>query len=524
MNQIDLSHISLEWKWTVQSQSDTGQEKRCYIKSIPKEIAELIAFFAQNSNLSCANRSFYVINKEEFFDKPWLRKIREKSPVSLKDNAVMQREARYGGRAIQALSVDTQNRTLIYALPKHPRDVFIRFSLYHVDSGKVDSLNISSTWHFGVKSLYMRGNKITSQNYDRHTYRIQIDPKSGSFSSKEIIFDRVELKSRVIHSVPNTQGIFASTTLGSKIITLYNQDQTFVQEVSNPISFSNFDCQGLALTQNHLYAIYTINLPSPFILDQSGEQKRVQGLIQIFSLNTNSLITSIQLTNPPQKICSQGGYTVISFQNGGLALVDILSEIPQRDDDKWILTPLKVPMVQLSDQGVERIETFCIHNHQLIAILLDGQICIWDLATKELVKTIDRIGNRGVNLTKDPETKLYHTRDIALNQNYLVLAPLESKQLELWNIATGNLIDTKQLEANITSIKFDQDYLAVGLEDGTVKFWQPGAVPPFQAIEQQPDDLFFNSQFGVSYTMSFLFKPLIWISEVLQGLWLRLFT
>lgn len=581
VNQSNVNN-SFTWPSADQDQSTLGN-----FNHMPVEIAKKIAQHAQNPLLSNVSKSFNAINRDVAIT-PEMRKIIEMQPILLMDELVLENSDKFSARAIRALDVDVNSNTLTYALPKiKTSENAIHLRVYHPNSGQIDSFSIPKN-DGEAKSIYKNQNDLMVQSDKWASHHLNLDkpinPSKIDFNGGSSCITR--------HSLPNDDGIFAGTLEYSSEIKLYSQTGHTIATIANARPIGNYHCTGLALSNTHLYVTYINYSPTKhFRQDSHADQMSSdQGLLQVFDLtgldtsstNLNQgadsstlLKASIPLSKRPSQIITTENYTAVSFEYGSLMLIDLnstdydpLFKVIDKSNPmttttvqpNWATHRLNVPHLTPSQSHNCWIDVMKIQGDYLLTGLRDGQICIWNLKTKELIKQINRQTSKSLNPTNDPNFRLGWPTSLAMNGHYLAYAPYQTNRLEIWDIQQEKLLHTFPLEATPETVKFDKDYLAVSLSNGMVKFWKPDAVQPsnqvhIQALAQnippsssnandvppaqqivpapqpqpapaarQPQPSFIESLFsGIGTSFRILFLPVNWLGQGISILYRSIF-
>lgn len=273
-------------------------------------------------------------------------------------------------------------------------------------------------------------------------------------------------RSDVVHSRANQQGFFAETLLASRQIDIYHPDRSNDRKtlsLQNPpdsdfnLAKKDLHCMDLALSKDHLYATYT-----NFTMTEYEKN-----FIQCYDLESGNLIATTFFKNRPRHIALGDDVVVVSFETGAFAIFDKTS----------LKLICQQKPVYHGDKGW--IEVLKVFKENIYLGLNDGQVQIRNIATGELEGNIDRNAWKSCNPNaKHPGRVHNRVMDLALHGHYLAVAPLELHQVEIWDMRTGLLLHRFITESRPYQVKFDDDFLVAGLENGSAKVWHINAIAP----------------------------------------------
>jgi serine/threonine protein kinase len=113
---------------------------------------------------------------------------------------------------------------------------------------------------------------------------------------------------------------------------------------------------------------------------------------------------------------------------------------------------------QINYKILESYEIINVFNNKIYSGLSNGLIKVWDINSKQCIKTIT--------------ASEYPIKILSLNSKIIASSSANQNKIKLWDIESGNLINTLDghLEA-IKSIAMNEEILVSGSKDGIIKVW-----------------------------------------------------
>ena len=155
------------------------------------------------------------------------------------------------------------------------------------------------------------------------------------------------------------------------------------------------------------------------------------------------------------------------------------------DGAKLASAPFKQSFVQLWDVKTGVIEStffgdwamptcvaFSPDGTKLVRGSSDGTVQLWDVGTREIIKTLIIEDNRGGKARKGIALYQFVTVSFSPDSTLLAVGSPDGT-VQLWNVGTREPITTLQHDSSIMSVVFSPEgsILAVGSEDGKVSLW-----------------------------------------------------
>lgn len=370
-----------------------------------------------------------------------LRKIIGLTPVILKVPDI---------KYLEGTAIDLQGDQVVYACGG-------TVVQYDCRSGNVKNLKFDPNARSKFVHQLKDGQTIFVQAAENRSYIIASE--NEKLIEKASIQHRGGGRSDVVHSRANQQGFFAETLLASRQIDIYHPNSSNDRKtisLQNPPDNDYLHCMDLALSRDHLYATY------------SNFTDMEKNFIQCYDLDSGNLVATTLFKDRPRDIALGDDVVVVSFETGAFAIFD--------------KTSLKLICQHMTayHSDIGRIEVLKVFNEKIYFGLWGGQVQIRNITTGELEGNIDRNAWKSCNPNaKLPSGRVYNpVMDLALHGHYLAVAPLDLKQVEIWDMRTGLLLHRFLTESNPYQVKFDDDYLVAGLENSSAKVWHINAIAP----------------------------------------------
>lgn len=434
--------------------------------------------------VSLVCRRFFIVNEQVLINLSILKIIKMKKPITLADSLMLSNELRLESDARAVIAFDVHQNKLVYALPKikHDETSSTYLKIYEAHSGLVNTVIIPKTSSL-AKNIWITKKGCILQNEFAEAYValhrdnfLNPGEESASIEYKRIQFQGGD-SSQAVHAMPNKNGVLAGTLKYSQQIVLYNEEGTILRVIGEAgQSPSGSSCEGLALSSTHLYAAYANTCSSAErMYSHSIVPPYYEGVIQAFSLENGALIANFPLTKKPFKLVVNEANThcIVCFSNDTLGLLDINTQSID------ILERLSTSKIK--SFGHPSLDHMKINHNLFIGAFDDGEIGVWDLATKKLIHTFNWYAYKNPKLEiQIGAMNMFNARiqDMAICEHYIAIIPVQDQRVEIWNLKAASFIHAISLEARPLTVKFDKNHLAVSLNNGAVKLWKFNAIEP----------------------------------------------